>query len=414
MTRGQQNLISYPKDAQVDAAKKVLISHAQNKQRILLGTIYKQEEQLVLDIVVPMYAVQSVGENVIEGFMLVTLPMQNVLADILAPRHLPDPNFVPLVLTKFPDGYTVASMQDEKITLTPSEVQLNDKKVPFAKRISCRNINQAEYSQGGHVHNTGWYVLLEQDAALVEAKIAAKARNIYALGVFGTLFIALILAIIVGSWIARTRAREGQKCISGLVHAIECALDGADAKFKYLQGRSQKVARFSGRLGRIMKLSGEALENIQLAARLSQVGKIFVPREIMVKRGLLTEDERRQVQLAPYHAYNVLKGVLPRRVARIVYQMGGKVVDDPVTGANHELTTKEMLLEARVLLVANDFCAMVSQRGTRPPLPMAEARKKLEQRALYDRDVIAAVNTLSDAQLAEILELDLNPSNSAS
>ena len=118
----------------------------------------------------------------------------------------------------------------------------------------------------------------------------------------------------------------------------------------------------------------------------------------------MTDEERRQVQLAPYHAYNVLKGVLPKRVARIVYQMGGKVVDNPETGANHELTVKDMLLEARILLVANDFCAMVSQRGTRPPLPMADARKKLEGRDLYDKVVVEAINAIPDEEIKELLD----------
>ncbi|MBQ7617959.1 MAG: hypothetical protein IJS50_03705, partial [Desulfovibrio sp.] len=315
--------------------------------------------------------------------------------------HLTRSTFRPLLLTKGVYEASLVGLKDGVPTVFEdlSALPLN---LPFELRKSFVN-EEMVYSLGGHLNQPHWFVLVESQASLLKDELSVRARKIYGLGFLGSLVLALIITILIGIFLVRHKNLEEQRAIGGLVHAIECALDGADAKFQYLQGRSQKVARLSARLGKQLKMSRQSMETMKLAARLSQVGKIFVPREIMIKRGLLTEEERRLVQLAPYHAYHVLKGVLPGKVARIVYQMGGKVVDDPKTGANHELLVQEMLPEARVLLVANDFCAMVSQRGTRPPLPMPEARKKLSERALYDQKVVAAINSLSDEEISELL-----------
>ena len=388
----------------IQAHLKPLFLTAKDKRQPTFSSIYGQGQEFLVDIVEPLYEVMSNKEPKVVGYLVVTLPVKSLLLDILSKAHLQNNDFRPSLLTFDSQGYHAFTLDAQGHIFVVKHENVAAPKLTFAKRKSY--VDDAEVvSHGARLSNPLWYVLVEKKADLVDAEISSNAREIYGLGVLGSLSIALTLAIIVGTFIARSRAQEGQKCIGGLVHAIECALDGSDPQFRYLQGRSLKVAKLSLRLAKILKLSTSNQENINLAARLSQVGKIFVPREIMTKRGILTDAERKQVQLAPYHAYNVLKGVLPKRVALIVYQMGGKVVDDAETGANHELTPAEMLIEARVLLVANDFCAMTSQRGNRPPLPLPTAREKLLERTLYDREVIAAINKLSDDEIKAILDI---------
>ena len=382
--------------------KKAVVALAGNRRGVSYSSLYEENGQLLLDIVDPLYEVLSMDEPKIVAYLLLTLKMDSVVLDFFSGIHLKEDTQAYL-LTPGPAETACIGFVNGKGAIITKKAQV-PQVLPFERRLSQAS-TQEVFSLGAHIAQPMWYAVMESRSELIDEEINSSAREIYGLGVLGSLSIALFLAMIVGTWIVRHKAKEEQRCIGGLVHAIECALDGSDAKFRYLQGRSHKVANLSSRLGKQMHLSSQAMENMQLAARLSQVGKIFVPRDIMVKRGLLTDEERRQVQLAPYHAYNVLKGVLPGRVARIIYQMGGKVVDDPETGANHELTVKEMLLEARVLLVANDFCAMVSQRGNRPPLPMPDARRKLSERDLYDKNVVAAINTLSDEEIALLLEM---------
>ncbi len=397
-----ENLVAERDSPPLTPDKKAVVSLAGTRRGASYSSLYEENGHLFLDVVDPLYEVLSMDEEPkIVAYLLLTLKMDSVVLDFFSGIHL-KADTKAYLLTPGPTETACIGFENGKASVVTKKTQI-PQVLPFERRLSQAS-TQEVFSLGAHIALPVWYAVMEIQASSIDGEISNSAREIYGLGVLGSLSIALLLAMIVGTWIVRHKAKEEQRCIGGLVHAIECALDGSDAKFRYLQGRSHKVANLSQRLGRQLHLSSQAMENMQLAARLSQVGKIFVPRDIMIKRGLLTEEERRQVQLAPYHAYNVLKGVLPGRVARIVYQMGGKVVDDPETGANHELTAKEMLLEARVLLVANDFCAMVSQRGNRPPLPMADARKKLAERDLYDKTVVDAINTLSDAEISVLLD----------
>ncbi|MCR5813657.1 MAG: hypothetical protein K6G15_04095 [Desulfovibrio sp.] len=401
VTENGDDLVAERESQPLSAGKKAVVAQAGSRRGVSYSSLYEENGHLFLDIVDPLYEVLSMDEPKIVGYLLLTLKMDNVVLDFFSGVHLKDDTQAYL-LTPGPTETACIGIENGKAALLTKKVQI-PQALPFDRRLSQAS-TQEVFSLGARIAFPLWYAVMECRSDVIDGEINGSAREIYGLGVLGSLSIALFLAMVVGTWIVRHKAKEEQRCIGGLVHAIECALDGTDAKFRYLQGRSHKVANLSTRLGKQMHLSSQAMENMQLAARLSQVGKIFVPRDIMIKRGLLTDEERRQVQLAPYHAYNVLKGVLPGRVARIVYQMGGKVVDDPETGANHELTVKEMLPEARILLVANDFCAMVSQRGNRPPLPMADARRKLSERDLYDKTVVAAINTLSDAEIKLLLD----------
>ncbi len=387
--------------------RNALVEKAAAGRTTVFSAAYQEGGKLLMDIAAPLYEVLNEGEARMVGYLLVSLPFDGIGGELVSVGKLKEPGFKAALLMRGEKGFALLQAVGESLVIADDPVVLPEGgsqpfTLPFMRRASLAGGGEV-WSLAGRMRDPDWYALIEKPAELVEERIADAAREIYAIGILASLLFAFLLAFVGGGAIMRRRAQEGRKCISGLVHAIECALDGRDPKFRYLQGRSHRLELLANLLGGNMRLSNESMETMRLAARLSQVGKIFVPREVMTKKGVLTVEERRLVQLAPYHAFNVLKGVLPKRVATTIYQMGGKVVDDPDTGANHELTLKEMSLEARVLLVANDFCAMISQRGSRPPLPMADARQKLTERPIYDPAVVSALNTISDDEIRRTL-----------
>ncbi len=391
--------------------RSALIAKAAAGRATVFSAAYQEADKLLMDIAAPLYEVLNEGEARMVGCLLVSLPFDGIGGELVSLSKLKDTDFRAGLLMRSEKGFALLQDAEGRLAIADEPVVLAESgqqsfTLPFMRRASLMGGGEV-WSLAGRMRAPDWYALIEKPASLVEGRIAAAAREVYAIGILASLLFAFLLAFVGGGAVMRRRAQEGRKCISGLVHAIECALDGRDPKFRYLQGRSHRLELLANLLGRTMKLSNESMETMRLAARLSQVGKIFVPREVMTKKGVLTVEERRLVQLAPYHAFNVLKGVLPKRVATTIYQMGGKVVDDPDTGANHELTLKEMSLEARVLLVANDFCAMISQRGNRLPLPMADARQKLTERAIYDPAVVSVLNTISDEEIRRTLGDDV-------
>lgn len=379
-----------------------LLARAEESKSMTFSTLYRLGETFVFDVVDPLFEVLGEETPKVVGFLVLTVPVDAALADFMAENKIVDVSYHPSILFVGQNGVACAAMQQGRVALVDVKNPYKDAQtLPFGKRKSVSG-GQDVWSMGGH-SSPVWNVILERPATLVDQEILQKSLWVYGIGILASLGISLVVFIFVNQAYFKGRAARAQRCIEGLVHGIECALDGQDSKASYLQGRSQKIDKISSLIGRAMRCSETSMETMRLAARLSQVGKIFVPRDLMTKKGVFTNEERRQVQMAPYHAFNVLKGMLPDNVATTIYHMGGKIVIDEESGEIRDLAPEEMTSEARILMVANDFCAMVSKRGSRAPLSYPEARQKLQENNHYDAKVVAALQEIPDEALQQVI-----------
>ncbi|HEU68776.1 MAG TPA: PAS domain S-box protein [Candidatus Acetothermia bacterium] len=131
------------------------------------------------------------------------------------------------------------------------------------------------------------------------------------------------------------------------------------------------------------------------------VGKaLFVPTEILSKPGKLTELEMALIREHPQAGYDLLKGVdFPWPVAETVYQHHERLDG---SGYPRGLHVEEILLEARILAVADVVEAMGSHRPYRPAHPLKRALEEvLAQRgSLYDPAAVDACLALFDRGFA--------------
>ncbi len=184
----------------------------------------------------------------------------------------------------------------------------------------------------------------------------------------------------------RRRAEAARKRQIGVVQGLVRAIESVDSN---LVGHSDKMARVAELLGERMALPDKDKETLRLAARLSQVGKIFVPRHLLTKRGKLTPEERQEVARAPEYAISVLSNLqfdLP--VPETVSQMGERFDG---LGTPKGLKGKEILLCARILSVINAFIAMVSARSYRAGMSIDQAVAQLSRDPGFDPDVVRAL-----------------------
>ena len=154
------------------------------------------------------------------------------------------------------------------------------------------------------------------------------------------------------------------------------------------------MERVSELLAASMDLPDQDKETLRLAARLSQVGKIFVPHHLLSKKGKLTPEEQREVQRAPEYAFKVLHDLqfsLP--VPEAVYQMGERLDG---TGQPRQLKGGEIVANARILAVVNAFCSMVSMRSYRAGMSPEEAVRLLSQDPGFDPAVVSALARLPE------------------
>lgn len=171
---------------------------------------------------------------------------------------------------------------------------------------------------------------------------------------------------------------------------IQVLINTIEAKDKYTQGHSERVANYSVQIARQMKLPARQIALIRLGAVLHDVGKIGIPDQILNKPSRLTDDEMQQIRAHPQVGVKILEEVgLHPEVLKIVHshheRCDGKGYPD---GASEG----ELDLNVRIVSVADAYDAMTSDRPYRARLSQEVAVKILEENrgTQFDPDVVDA------------------------
>jgi HD-GYP domain-containing protein (c-di-GMP phosphodiesterase class II) len=150
-----------------------------------------------------------------------------------------------------------------------------------------------------------------------------------------------------------------------------------------------------------MGLPKEQIQAIRVAAMLHDLGKIFVPTEILSKPGTLSETEFAMIKEHPSADYEILKAIdFSCPVADIVAQHHERLNG---SGYPAGIGGDEILLEARILAVADVVEAMSSDRPYRPARGMDEALKEImrQKGILYDSGAVdACVRLLTEKRFS--------------
>jgi len=164
----------------------------------------------------------------------------------------------------------------------------------------------------------------------------------------------------------------------------------SEAKDPYMAGHQRRVADLARAIATEMKLPHEKIEAIRMASAIHDIGKISVPAEILCKPAILNDLEFSLVKNHPRYSYDIIKELeSPWPLADIVHQH-----HERVDGSGYPLGLRngEILIESRILAVADVVEAMISYRPYRPALALNIALAEIESNAgiLYDRDVVEA------------------------
>ena len=166
------------------------------------------------------------------------------------------------------------------------------------------------------------------------------------------------------------------------------------ARDPYTAGHQERVAQLACAIAEDMTLDQERIRALQYAGLVHDIGKMSVPSEILTKPSRLTDAEQILLQCHPQVAYDVLKKIeFPWPIADIVHQHHERMNG---SGYPQGLVGDEILLEARILAVADVVEAMASHRPYRPALGIKAALKEITEKRgiLYDSDVVRTCNDL--------------------
>lgn len=158
-------------------------------------------------------------------------------------------------------------------------------------------------------------------------------------------------------------------------------------KDPYTHEHQQRVAALSKRIATSMGLSEDQVEAVEMAAMLHDIGKFVVPSEILVKTGRLSELEISLIRSHAGSGYEILKDVnFGKPIAEIVLQHHERLDG---SGYPNGIKDDEMLLEAKIIAVADVVEAMSSHRPYRAALGIDAALDEIKKNSgrLYDTEV---------------------------
>jgi PAS domain S-box-containing protein len=183
----------------------------------------------------------------------------------------------------------------------------------------------------------------------------------------------------------RQNAARMQKALLETVEAIGSALEKRDP---YTAGHQRQVAKLAHAIAQEMHLPQEAVEGIYMGSLIHDVGKIYVPAEILSRPGKLSEAEFNLIKVHPQVGYDIIKGIeFPWPVAKMILQHHERLNG---SGYPQGLKGDEISLEARILAVADVVEAMASHRPYRPGLGLDKALEEISQNRgiLYDPQAV--------------------------
>ncbi|MEE8535583.1 MAG: HD domain-containing phosphohydrolase [Kiloniellales bacterium] len=193
----------------------------------------------------------------------------------------------------------------------------------------------------------------------------------------------------------RKKERAVQQMVAALVRAIEL-------RDPYLAGHSKRVAEFAAETARRLGAEADEIATVEIAANLSQIGKLAIPRELLTKTERLSAAEIVRMQTHVSHAAKVLEGVdfeLPvlETIAQMHERLDGR-------GYPKGLAGDEIRLSARVLAACDVFCARVEPRSYRAGIAPQAALEVLGQHPdRYDPEVVAALGAVAASVAGEKL-----------
>lgn len=178
-----------------------------------------------------------------------------------------------------------------------------------------------------------------------------------------------------------------RKSLGATIRAMAATVETRDP---YTAGHQRRVADLARAIATEMKLSRDQIDGIRLAGIIHDIGKISIPSEILTKPTRLTELEFELIKTHSESGYNILKDIeFPWPIARIVLEHHERIDG---SGYPQGLKGEDILMESKIIAVADVVEAISSHRPYRPAFGMAPALDEITKNrgVIYDPDVVAA------------------------
>lgn len=170
-----------------------------------------------------------------------------------------------------------------------------------------------------------------------------------------------------------------------------------DAKDKYTNGHSSRVAIYSAMLAKQLGFSQKEQEKIYNMGLLHDIGKIGIPDEIINKTSELTDEEYALIQSHPVLGYEILSNM--KRFPELAQAARWHHENYDGTGYPDRISGADIPFEVRIIAVADSYDAMTSNRSYRKYLPQDVVRAEIDKHSgtQFDPRVARAMLEIIDS-----------------
>jgi len=172
--------------------------------------------------------------------------------------------------------------------------------------------------------------------------------------------------------------------------AINAMVKIVETRDPYTAGHQQNVAELATAIAREMKLDEDRIDRLRTAAVIHDIGKMYIPSDILSKPGKLSEIEYNLIKTHPKYGYDIVKDKdFHCSVAQAILQHHERMDGSGYPGG---LKGDEIILESRILVVADVVEAMAADRPYRPAQGLEKALEEIKMNSgkLYDPAVVDA------------------------
>jgi len=182
-----------------------------------------------------------------------------------------------------------------------------------------------------------------------------------------------------------------RRALDGMMRAMVIALEMRDP---YTAGHQRRVAELAKAIAIEMEMAQSVVDGVHVAGVIHDIGKMYIPPEILSKPGRLDDIEFDLIKVHPKAGFEIVKSVdFPWSVDRMMLQHHERLNGSGYPGG---LEGDDIMPEARILAVADVVETMTSNRPYRQALGVARALDEIDRQrdTLYDSDVVDACMNL--------------------
>lgn len=200
--------------------------------------------------------------------------------------------------------------------------------------------------------------------------------------------------------IVEERTVKLRGALEGIIQAMARTVESKDP---YTAGHQLQVAKIAVAIAEEMKIPKDQIEGIRMGGMIHDLGKISVPAEILSKPGKLTEIEFALIKSHPKSGFDIIADIeFPWPIAEMVLQHHERIDG---SGYPQGLSGDNILLEARILCVADVAEAMASHRPYRPALGVEKALNEISKNkgVFYEPEAVDALLSINTSEVENLL-----------